>query len=298
MFGPNDTDALLRIRPGDEVEVDNSGFLATPDLSPPPGARQRPVPGLGPVPPRRRRAATRSDRSFWARSTAHGRHRPDGALEGKMIVVASLLDREALPWQADWYRARVHQHLGDATNEHFRLWFTANTLHGSIALQEDGTHVVSYLGVLHQALRDLSRWVKAGVEPPETTRYEVVDGQVVVPPDAASRRGVQPVVRLTVDGGERADVDLGDAVTLRAVADVPPGTGCVVAVEWDLDGTGAYAQRDPIEPAPTVVVDRPHVFSERGTHFVAVRVVSNRAADAATPYARLQNLARVRVVVS
>ena len=30
-----------------------------------------------------------------------------------MIVVDSLLDREAMPWQADWYRARVKEHLGD-----------------------------------------------------------------------------------------------------------------------------------------------------------------------------------------
>ncbi len=33
-----------------------------------------------------------------------------GRISGKMIVVASLLDREAFPWQADWYRARVAEH--------------------------------------------------------------------------------------------------------------------------------------------------------------------------------------------
>ena len=38
-----------------------------------------------------------------------------GRFEGKMIVVESLLDREALPWQADWYRAKAHEHLGGAT---------------------------------------------------------------------------------------------------------------------------------------------------------------------------------------
>ena len=94
-----------------------------------------------------------------------------------------------MPWQADWYRARVHEHLGDALDDNFRVWFTDNALHGDFATQEDPTHTVSYLGVLHQALRDLSRWVEKGVVPPESTRYEVVDGQVVVPADAAATPG-------------------------------------------------------------------------------------------------------------
>ena len=117
-----------------------------------------------------------------------------------MIVVESLLDREALPWQADWYRSKVREHLGAAIDEHFRLWFTDNALHGDDEVQESPLHTVSYLGVLHQALRDLSRWVEEGVAPPPSTNYEVVDGQVVVPADAA-RRGIQPVVSLTVNGG-------------------------------------------------------------------------------------------------
>ena len=69
-----------------------------------------------------------------------------GRFEGKMIVVESLLDREAFPWQADWYRSRVHEHLGDATDDHFRLWFVDNALHGDSEIQESPTHTVSYLG--------------------------------------------------------------------------------------------------------------------------------------------------------
>ena len=53
-----------------------------------------------------------------------------------MIVVESLLDREALPWQADWYRSKVREHFGEAADEHFRLWFTDNALHGDDELQE------------------------------------------------------------------------------------------------------------------------------------------------------------------
>jgi hypothetical protein len=171
-------------------------------------------------------------------------------------------------------------------------------LHSDDQVQEDPTHAVSYLGMLHQALRDLSRWVEGGSEPPASTSYEVVDGQVVVPADATARRGIQPVVSLTVDGGARADVRVGEEVTLRASAAVPPGTGAIVAVEWDFDGAGGFRVSDEVEPAEEVAVERLWSAPGPGTYFPVVRVVAQRDGDAATPYARLRNIARVRVVVS
>jgi hypothetical protein len=39
------------------------------------------------------------------------------------------------------------------------------------------------------------------------------------------------------------------------------------------------------------------VFTKPGTYFPALRGISQREGDARTPYARLQNLGRVRVVV-
>ncbi len=298
VFGPGDPEVIASLRAGDAVEVDNRGFLAaqtyhrhqvpTPDFyvwdqfrNPDGSPRypQRPL-LLGPL--------------FAAAAAGTVQ---TGAFTGKMIVVASLLDREALPWQADWYRARVREHLGDATDDHFRLWFTDNALHGDDEAQEHPTHTVSYLGVLHQALRDLSAWVEQGIAPPATTDYEVVDGQVVVAASADRRGGVQPVVTLTVDGGDRADVAPGTEVTLRAGAAAPPGTGQVVSVEWDLDGTGAFPVSDVVTPAGRVAVERTHSFDAPGTHFVTVRVAALRDGDPTTPYARLQNLARARVVV-
>jgi hypothetical protein len=215
-----------------------------------------------------------------------------------MIVVESLLDREALPWQADWYRRKVHEHLGDALDDRFRLWFTENALHGDEQVQEDPTHAVSYLGMLHQALRDLCRWVEAGIPPPASTGYQVVDGQVVVPLDAGPRRGIQPVVSLTVDGAERADVCVGDEVILRATAAVPTGTGLVVGLEWDFDGAGLFPIWESVEAAETIDVERRWHPPEPGTYFAVVRVVAQRDGDTDSPYARLRNLARVRVVAS
>jgi hypothetical protein len=299
MFGPGDTDSVLRIRSGDAVEVDNSGFLAAqtyhrhqvPDNDEFPVWDQFRNPDGSPRYPQRPMILGPLFSAAAAGTVQSGR------FEGKMIVVESLLDREALPWQADWYRSKVREHLGDDHDDHFRLWFTDNALHGDDSQQEP-THAVPYVGVLHQALRDVSRWVEAGIPPPESTAYEVMDGQVVVPSDAPARRGVQPVVSLTVNGGARADVGVGDEVMLRVSAAAPPGTGFVVAVEWDFDGTGRFPVQETVEPAEAVVVERRWSAPERGTYFPVVRAVAQRDGDAASAYARLRNLARVRVVAN
>ena len=156
-------------------------------------------------------------------------------------MVVAWLDREAFPWQADWYRSRVQEHFGSETDEHFRLWFTDNALHGDDEAQESPTHTVSYLGMLQQALRDLSRWWEDGVAPPATTSYDVVDGQVVVAPEASRRRGIQPVVSLSVNEGQRAQTLCGQEVAFRAAAEVP-ATG---ALSWRSNGTSMGPAASP-----------------------------------------------------
>ena len=300
VFGPGDSESILQMQPGDTVQVDNSGFLAAqtyhrhqvPDsddypvwdqFRDPDGTSaypQRPL-VLGPL--------------FAAAAAGTVQ---TGRFEGKMIVVASLLDREALPWQADWYRQKVKDHWGNRVDDRFRLWFTDNALHGDDSVQESPTHTVSYLGGLHQALRDLARWVEEDIDPPATTNYEVVDGQVRVPESAEQRKGIQPVVSLAVEGGVRADVAIGDEVTLRATAQVPEGTGAIVSMEWDFEGTDLFPVQKSVETSARVVVEYRHTFETPGTYFPTVRVAAHRDGDTTTPFARIQNLARVRVVVS
>ena len=298
MFGPGDPEVLARLRPGDAMELDNRGFLAaqtyhrhqvpTPDY---PVWDQFRRPDGTPIPPQRPLLLGPLFAAAAAGTVQTGR------FEGRMIVVASLLDREAVPWQADWYRTKVAEHLGDATDDHFRLWFTDNAVHGDDGPQEHPTHTISYLGVLHQALRDLSAWVEEGIAPPPTTTYEVVDGQVVVPVDAEVRGGIQPVVTLAAGGAERVEVTVGTTVTLQATAQVPDGAGQLVHLAWDLDGAGTFPIEAPVTPAGRVVAEHRHMFKRPGTWFPAVRVAAQRDGDAATPYARIQNVARVRVVV-
>ena len=296
---PESNELLDRLAAGDEVELDNSDILAVEtyhrhqdpgplyrvwdqfrDEDGEPRYPQRPT-LLGPM---------------FTKAAAGSV--PTGLVKGKVILVEALWDSEAYPWQADWYRARVQEHHGDAGDDRFRLWFVDRALHGDTQEQRDPTRTVSYVGVLHQALRDLAAWVEDGVEPPVSTAYEVVDGQVVVPTSAADRRGVQPVVSLTANGGVRADVAPGETVRLRATVEAPPGAGLVVSIEWDLDGTGEFATRSDIVPAARLEVTIEHQIAEAGTHFPTVRVASHREGDADTPFARLENLARARVVVA
>jgi len=300
VLGAVDPQSVVQLRPGDTVKVDNSGYLAAqtyhrhqvPESDDYPVWDQFRNPDGSPIYPQRPLILGPLFAAAAAGSVQTGR------FEGKMIVVESLLDREALPWQADWYRSRVQEHFGSATDHHFRLWFTDNALHGDDEIQESPTHTISYLGALHQALRDVSRWVEEGVAPPPSTSYAVVDGQVVVPMDAALRQGIQPVVTLTVDGGTRADVAPGHEVALCATAQVPDGTGAIVAVEWDFDGGGFFPVGEEMQPAEKVVVECRHAFDEPGIYFPVVRVTSHRDGDATSRYARVQNLSRVRVVVS
>jgi hypothetical protein len=88
-------------------------------------------------------------------------------------------------------------------------------------------------------------------------------------------------------------------VTLTAAVDVPPGTGTVVGLEWDFEGTGDFAEVSALPDTEREHVELSviHRFARAGTYFPAVRASAQRGGDAETPFARIQNLGRVRVVV-
>jgi hypothetical protein len=156
--------------------------------------------------------------------------------------------------------------------------------------------IVSYDPIVEQALRDLAAWAERGVTPPRPTKYRVVDGQVVVPQRAKQRRGIQPVVDLTVRGGDRITVKAGQRVRFSAKAQVPPRAGKIVSAGWDFTGTGSYAPIDLRRPKSTVKIHSSHRFTEPGTYFVALKVASSRSGRAEA-FAQVENLDRVRVVV-
>ena len=139
-----------------------------------------------------------------------------GRFAGKMIVIETLLDWDALPWQADWYRSKVKEALGARLDDNFRLWYIDHAAHGGPPPGPANTHLVSYTGALHQALLDVSAWVEKGVAPPVSTQYKIVDGQVEVPAKAGERKGIQPVVVVTADDAARTEVEVGTPVEFVA----------------------------------------------------------------------------------
>lgn len=283
---------------GDEVTLDNSSFLAAQTY------HRHQVPGPeyavwdqfrdaagAPIHPQRPMLLG----PMFTQATAGTV--PSGRISGKMIAVASLLDREAFPWQADWYRSRVAEHLGAETDERFRLWFVDNALHGDDEQQEFPDRTVTYLGALEAALHQLSAWVERGVEPSSASSYEVVDGQISLPRTATERGGVQPVVTLTVEGSAHAIVPAGAPVQVKVDAEAAAG-GVVIELLADFAGGGAPDQTLDLAPASAVTIEQQVTFSAPGTFYLSVRVTAQTEGDPASDHARVQNIARARIDVT
>jgi hypothetical protein len=293
-----DQGAVNGIKPGDQVRIDNSWVLAlqtyqrhqvpTPDMY---GWNQfRDADGRPRYPQREVLIGT-----IGAAGTAGSI--PNGHIHGKMLALEVLMDIDALAWQADWYRSKVRQALGSDFEDNFVLWFIDHAQHDNPATTAAHAHTVSFEGALQQALRDLSAWVEKGVRPAHT-RYEVIDSQVKVPASAGQRQGIQPVIELTANGSMRAEIAVDQPVTFTATIEVPPNAGKVVAAQWDFEGVGNYpvaAQLD--NPQALVRLLATHSYAKAGTYFPVLRAASQRQGDVQTPYARIQNIARVRVVV-
>ncbi|MHA2392403.1 MAG: hypothetical protein ACXAEX_10710 [Promethearchaeota archaeon] len=306
-YGEENYRYLSAVKAGDKVQIDNSNYLATQTYH----RHQVPSPEYHvwdqfrdtngkPLYPQRPEILGPRHAYQGAGSIQTGR------FEGKMIVVEMLMDEAAYPWQADWYRSKVKGALGEKFDDNYRLWFIDNAMHTPPVITPLDSHpaittrVINYSGILQQALRDVSAWVEKDVAPPSSTTYKVVDGQVEVPPTAAQRKGIQPVVTLTVNGGERADVKIGKKLRFSAVIETPPDTGSVVGVEWDFEGDGDYPITEQLKDTKSknLKVKTTYTFSENGTYFPAVCVTSQREGNSQTPHTRIRNIARVRVVVS
>lgn len=306
-FGPasgnlkNITDA---IRPGQEVWIDNSNFLAYESYyrhallgRDAYVCDQFRRPDGTPMYPQRK------DLMNYDFVQSGMGSQISGDFHGKMIVLQFLLDWDGHPWFADWYRNQVRAKLGDRFDDRYRLYFVDYGTHGQAP---DPTRATPFLGALQQALRDVAAWAERGVAPLQATGYQVKDGQVLLPDSPAARRGIQPVVELRANGGVRANVKVGQAVTFTAIAETPPGVGSIVSAEWDFQATpkvtagdaGRFPTRETFAPARRVTLTRTHSFDKPGTYYPAIRIHSHRDGNAKTEYARVGNLGRVRVVVT
>lgn len=221
-----------------------------------------------------------------------------GKINGKVIVVDNLVDSDAYPWHADWYATRVRAALGPkAFEKNFRLYYNDNADHqeGTVTGAK-ANRIVSYDPIVEQALRDVAAWAERGVTPPRSTQYEMTLGSVTVPARAVQRRGIQPVVDLTVRGRDRIEVRAGQQVSFSATVQVPPGAGTIVSAAWDFTGSGSFTPAAFGKPRPTLTLGGSYRYTRPGTYYVSLKVASSRS-GAAQPFAQVENLDRVRVVV-
>jgi hypothetical protein len=85
------------------------------------------------------------------------------------------------------------------------------------------------------------------------------------------------------------------------VVDVPPGTGTVIALEWDFQGGGDFPISEHLTNEDiayeSMRISRHYAFTKAGTYFPALRVTAHRLGQMDNPHGRIMNLGRVRVVV-
>ncbi|MEV4579967.1 PKD domain-containing protein [Nonomuraea jabiensis] len=291
----NSAAVLAALKTGVQIRVDNRWFVALPSYyrhQVPPADQGYTIydvlrgPDGQPLYPRRPMLIG----PMIAQSTTGG-GTFTGKINTKVIVVDNLVDTDAYPWHADWYAKQVRTALGDqAFDSAFRLYYNDNADHleGPVTGTK-ANRIVSYDPIVEQALRDVAAWAERGVTPPRSTRYDVTGGQVTIPARASDRRGIQPVVDLTVRlAGRKA--------TFFAKAQTPPDAGTIVSAAWDFTGSGTYTPITIGKPGSTLTLTGSHRYTKPGTYYVSLKVASSRPGQAG-PFAQVENLGRVRVVV-
>ena len=217
---------LLRfsdVLPGDEVQVDNRDFLAfhyfarhhlmsDPQFD---SLRidDRPLFPQHPVP----------------RQSALMGVGYSGLYRGKLIWVHHTKDSSLWPSQGIIYREAVLRAQGqEGAKERFRLRWVENAEHTpsmmvpSLPNRASNTWLIDYLPHIEQSLADLIAWVEDGIEPVDTA-FDYVENKVILSPDAAQRRGIQAVIAVTVNGRDRAEAAVGEAVELELLGDGTSG---------------------------------------------------------------------------
>lgn len=307
-YGLDDIPGVLgKVKPGDELTLDNSDYIAIQsyyrhqvpaDLSFHAWDQFRNSDG-SPALPQRQNVM---DYAFTGTGTVQ-----DGNAQGKVIVIQALMDESTCPWCGDWYRGKIRESKGG--EEDFRIYYMQRCMHGDIDALGNNM-IVNYKGALLQALLDMADWLQTGKEPLPSTVYEREGGQIIEAADPAVRRGMQAGVTLTANGQKCYHVKVGGEFVLRAEMTVPEGAGEITSVRYDFNDSWSYPTPPenlfPVEGSFTKsekngvhlsVSEITHRFEKPGTYFVSVRVTSQRNGDAHDPFTQVKNLDRVRVIV-
>lgn len=301
------SDVLSSLRDGDKVRINNRWAIALTSYH----RHQVPVSGEFAVWDQFRRAdgsprypqrAKEIGRLISANVSGGGTH--SGNVHGKVIVISNALDVDAYPWHADWYSQQMKKNLGDRYDANVRVWLNDNADHldgsvvGSGSEDNQSVRLVDYNGILQQAVRDVSAWAEKDDAPPASTHYELKNGQVALPTDASTRKGIQPTVDLTSKSGAYIKAKVGEPVTLLGDISVPQSAGKIVATEWSATGNNDFVDKPlPHNPSENLAVHETFAYPKAGVYYPVLRVTSQREGKVNTEFARVRNLARVRVVV-
>jgi hypothetical protein len=228
-----------------------------------------------------------------------------GQYDGKLLWQHHTHDSSVWPINGLTYARAVLQAQGaEGADRSFRLRWIENAEHGPAAMvppepnRASNTRLVDVKGMHEQSLRDLVAWVEEGIEPTGSSWSEI-DGRIVLPPTAAERGGIQPLVVVTANGAARAEVAPGSEVQLTVHAEVPPGAGTVISVEWDFDGSGSFPVRQDVDgTAAQVQLTTTHPYDIPGRFYASARVQSHRHGDVAATDGHIENVAQARIVVT
>jgi len=321
-YGMDDVEGVLKlVKPGDILTLDNSDYIAVqsyyrhqvpPDASFHAWDQFRDENGEPRIPQRENIMGP----AFCGTGTVQ-----EGTIQGKVILTQSLMDESTCPWCGDWYRNTVRKAKGN--EDDFRIYYYERCLHGDVS-SLDTDMIVNYLGGLRQALLDVSDWVERGIEPRQSSVYEMEGGCVHIAPTAEERKGMQPVISLFANGETCAHVKVGEEVMLKAEAQVPEGAGSVTEIQFSFSDPmfGTYARRetsgdynaflaagkskrvkgemesfvdgDGLNAACATITTS---YDKPGTYFATAFVKSQRDGDKDEIFTQVKNLARVRIIV-
>ncbi|MFI5047774.1 MAG: tannase/feruloyl esterase family alpha/beta hydrolase [Acidimicrobiia bacterium] len=291
------------VEPGDEVHVDNRDFLAycyyyrhhaTPEV-----ARRLFIDGRAIYPQYQGGSMTEFS------SPVFGPVDRTGAINHPLFVLQHTHDTSGWPAGGVATEEQVRAHLGDRTDSMFRMWWVDNAEHvpgsriASSTRPVPSTRLVDYGGAHEAALDAMVAWIEHDVAPPASTAYvfDRDDNAVRLPATATERGGIQPVAVATANGAARADVAVGEEVALVVEAAAAPGSGAIVEVAWDFDGSGSWPEVEAPKPQQSVRHETRHSFAEPGTYFASARITSHPSGDPDDPHARVTNFGRCRIVV-
>jgi hypothetical protein len=228
-----------------------------------------------------------------------------GQYEGKLLWVHHTHDSSLWPPQGVIYEQAVLSAQGaKRAAEKFCIRWTENAEHvppgflPSPSNRATATWLIDYMPIIEQSLIDLCDWAEKGI-PPVATRYSFADGKVSLPVSAGERGGIQPVVSVTANGRGRVDLTAGTEATLQLAAEVPANAGTIIAVEWDLAGTGQFQPETGIDGTQTALtLSKRQRYETPGVYFATARVTSHRRGEVDATSCRIVNVASARIVVT